>query len=270
MDDHHSRMYVDNVFHITGRWANRDPTRIVEVGDYGVIEHSSGTFQKEGNLYKDNLFDGPPEYTRSDPLDSYHRCSDTALVREVSVAGKGSSDAPAVGDAPFNAEFQFSDNKGGSALLMYKPILSAIPVKDVQILGTLPALKDKVIITETYLTPAYFMSLSTVASPVNVKVRLTEGGPNTEETTGRGSSGLKWEATGGSGFTQMGVTPNGEYGYVPLFRLMKRRVWSFKRDSPDPDYVKDIYWVDKPVPWRALDDDGIEFVDVVSSDEEDW
>ncbi|KAI0048051.1 hypothetical protein FA95DRAFT_1130762 [Auriscalpium vulgare] len=160
---------------------------------------------------------------------------------------------------------------------MDKPVLLAIPENDVNILVALPALQHKVIVTETYLTPAYFMCLSTVSNPVsvNVELQLTDEGLHTEEAASSGSS-LKWAVTT-EGFTQVGATPNGEYGYVPLFRLVRRPVSSQKRcredcgcnwHQPPADNYRN--WIDHAVPWRALDNEGTEFVDVVSDDEDDY
>ncbi|KAI0048054.1 hypothetical protein FA95DRAFT_1558442 [Auriscalpium vulgare] len=260
MGQQNSRMYVDHMYRTTGKWANWDPEDRVEVGDYGVVEHSSGFFQKQGNVYRERLVTEEPKITKSDALTSYHACSNSVDVKDVYLAGEGS--ALGAGEAAFKAKFRFSD-QGGAVLFMHKPILSSIPPEHLQILGQMPALEKKSIVTETYACPAYFMCLSSKKNPVDVELKLTAAVP--VAPGGTAGAGLKWEITVHSGLTQKATTPEGKYGYVPLFRLNKR---SFKRDSPEPEYMKDILWVDQPVPWRALDEDGVEFVDVVSDDED--
>ncbi|KAI0048052.1 hypothetical protein FA95DRAFT_1130827 [Auriscalpium vulgare] len=89
MNERYSRMYVDHVNKTTGRWANRDPARIVEVGDYGVIEHSSGIFEKEGNIFTEHLIEDTQQITLTCPWHINFMCSKSLAVREVSVAGKG-------------------------------------------------------------------------------------------------------------------------------------------------------------------------------------
>ncbi|CAE6480848.1 unnamed protein product, partial [Rhizoctonia solani] len=48
-----SRKYVDLIFKVSGKYGNWDPPRIVEVGDWGVIERETGSFIREGNIFED-------------------------------------------------------------------------------------------------------------------------------------------------------------------------------------------------------------------------
>ncbi|KAI0048070.1 hypothetical protein FA95DRAFT_1558463 [Auriscalpium vulgare] len=260
-----SRVYIDLMKTATSKWANWDPVRIINVGDYGEVDKDTGIFRMDGNIYAEGLVSGESQIIRSQPMDTYQVASKSVQMVELSASGEGNT--PGVADAAVKAKVSFPE-KGGVALYMHKPILSTMPSLHLGMLGTITKIKRKDVVTETYSCQAYFMCLTRHKCP-DFELQLKAVVPVTAGVSAGGSVGLKWETAVQATFCQKGASPTGEYDFVPLFNLKRKPRYSRKRDSPALEDDTEIEWIDKPVPWKALNDEGEEFVDVVSDSEEE-
>ncbi|KAI0060413.1 hypothetical protein BV25DRAFT_957857 [Artomyces pyxidatus] len=264
-----SRMYVDLIYGKTSKYANWDPAKRIQIGDYGIVDRETGAFEPEGNIYTDPAIKGElaeaDKVIDGDPIQTYYVSTGRATSRQGHLEPEVS--LPGVVEASIKGEWDFG-NERGAALIMSNPRISSLPAPLLQRLAALPVLKNKRIVTEMYTCPAFFMYLSGKKQD-HLKIELRALAPIAAAAgvTAGGGVGVGWRKEYRDGVVQDAFHPEGKYSYFPLFNLKKLREPSSRRESPEPESVANLLWVDAPVPWDILDEDGNEFVDVVSDSE---
>ncbi|KAF7974793.1 hypothetical protein HWV62_11285 [Athelia sp. TMB] len=152
---------IDLIFKETGKYANWELAREIQVGDYGTVDRGTGAFDKYGNIYEDNLI---PDFTDKDkikqgqPLNRWTVSTGSVREREFSVAPEcnvaGAGDVALTGTWEFNVE-------GGAVLVMHNPQLWMIPNnKLLDRLVNVQAVEGKYIVSEAYMCPAASLYLS--------------------------------------------------------------------------------------------------------------
>jgi len=253
-----SRKFIDLIQGITYKWTNWDPERTIEVGDYGMVNKSTGEFEREGNIYTSK---GIIDIDMTDPaLHPEEKEGDNKLiVKSWDVTIKETDVAPEAGalsavNAALKVNFEFEGRKRAAAMVMYKPRYISLP-KDERIIELFKSrpddLKGKYIVTEVICCPAYMMYMSTNrAEKFSVTLPATEPPASTGFTCSSETTyGLYRE---GSNMTAK---------YMPLYRLKKPRdkFWldlSQRGDEKIDDSIEKWYDVDPP--WDLLDDEGEE------------
>ncbi|ETW80127.1 hypothetical protein HETIRDRAFT_322200 [Heterobasidion irregulare TC 32-1] len=265
-----SRKYIDLIHRETAKYANWDPSKKIEVGDYGHINRKTGEFEVEGNVYKHSstaekaaLF--PPNIGY--PMLSY-------TVSSHVVARTGFEVTPQVGvqgiaDASIKGEWQFG-GKRGALLIMSHSRIESMPAELLEYITSSPLnekgslFKEKGLVTEIHTCPAYSLYMS---AGNNEKLRLafhvTTPIPSAPGATAGGKVGGEWWKEYDAGVYQDAAHPEGKHTFVPLFKLKKTPIRIRYRDSPPPGAMADDEWIDSPVPWHPLDEEGQEFKDDV-------
>lgn len=122
-----SREYVELIFQNSGLYPSFEPSRIVEVGDYGTIDKATGRFISEGNIFDNQASNGTRSLGGSlgiEVVDNtgpvFHRyASKGVTVREANPSvDLDMSALPGIG-AGAKAGFDISFNKGGAAMLLF-------------------------------------------------------------------------------------------------------------------------------------------------------
>jgi len=254
-----SRKFIELIHATSSKWANWDPPNPIKVGDYGTIDRETGQFQKDGNVYEDettaHLADNHKPLMGA-PEDILIISSAGVTHRELS-AGAG-FEAAGLADASIKGRWEFG-NRRGALLIISRPHSSYIPPKVVlKQLVNIPELKNKSLVTEVILCPAYNLYLST-ASKEAIDVALVARAPTPSGATVGGEIGANWLTQNMGGLCRYACDPNGSYSYTPLYMLKKiRKKGLLRRESPVPDPEDDDLWVDVQEPWDPLDDDGEE------------
>ncbi|KAG1851212.1 hypothetical protein C8R48DRAFT_676501 [Suillus tomentosus] len=196
-----SRKFIDLIQGITYKWTNWDPERTIEVGDYGMVNKSTGEFEREGNIYTSK---GIINIDMTDPaLHPEEKEGDNKLiVKSWDVTIKETDMAP--------------EAKQAAAMVVYKPRYISLPKDEciIELFKSRPDdLKGKYIITKVICCPAYVMYMSTNrAEKFSVTLPATEPPASTGFTCSSETTyGLYHE---GSNMTTK---------YMPLYRLKKPR-----------------------------------------------
>ncbi|KIJ60777.1 hypothetical protein HYDPIDRAFT_43111 [Hydnomerulius pinastri MD-312] len=267
-----SRKFVDLILSSASKWANWDPPRPINVGDYGSIDRATGEFVWEGNIYRSyiqELLDkslGPNKIDLKDPTlqpvvsegdeqliisSSGVQATEAKLGAEVSVQGQA--------NASLRFKFNFTD-KGGAALVLYKPQHSTLP-QDERFARVLKAvhevLRGKCFVTEVISCPAYLMVLSRKKGE-NFSASLSAANVNPVATVGA-DAGLTWSSDVVHGLYRSGS--NTKPIFKPLYKLMhpQRTFWNFIFGQRGGDSENEsIDWEDARRPWDELNDEGEE------------
>ncbi|KAG2151071.1 uncharacterized protein EDB93DRAFT_1249563 [Suillus bovinus] len=252
---HESRKFIDLIQNVSSKWANWDPPKPINVGDYGKIINETGEFDWEGNIYTSGILDIDmtdqalvPVETEGD--DKFIVKSWGVTTKEATPAGTATTDAENVA---LRIEFQFEGRKRAAALVMYKPKYISLPNNDrlIDLLKNRPdVLKGKYIVTEVMRCDAYMMYMST---------NKAESFSVTLNTTGPSASAFTWCAETTYGLYREGSNPT--TNYMPLYRLKKPRskFWWLVGQRGD-EIIDDSIpkWEDVDPPWDPLDDEGEE------------
>ncbi|KAG1852135.1 hypothetical protein DFJ58DRAFT_791687 [Suillus subalutaceus] len=261
-----SRKFIDLIQGATSKWANWDPPRPINVGDYGMINNETGEFEWEGNLYTTtndigiDMTDpalGPIEQEEGD--DKYIVKSWGVTTKELNVSAE--ADVPGGVNVALKVNFQFDGRKPAAALVMYKPRYISLP-KDERIILLLKSrpdvLKGKYVVTEVISCAAYMMYMSSQKAE-NFSVTLQATGPIAPAVNAGGAAGFTWSAETICGLYREGS--NSTAKYMPLYRLKKPRhkFWlplSQRGNEKIDDGIDK--WEDVDPPWDPLDDEGEE------------
>ncbi|KAG1775610.1 hypothetical protein EV702DRAFT_422190 [Suillus placidus] len=263
-----SRKFIDLIQGVTSKWANWDPPRPINVGDYGMIDNETGEFDWEGNFYNLKTTNkiyidmtdpalGPIEQEGGD---------DIFIVKSWGVTTKAvnaSTEAamPCAVNVALKVDFQFDGGKPAAALVMYKPRYISLP-KDERIIRLLKSrpdiLKGKYVVTEVISCAAYVMYMSDQKAE-RFSVTLKATGPIAPAVNAGGAAGFTWSAETVCGLYREGSVSTAKY--MPLYRLKNPRSkfwWPFgqRGDEPNDDAIDK--WEDVDPPWDPLDDNGEE------------
>ncbi|KAG1795982.1 uncharacterized protein HD556DRAFT_1234785 [Suillus plorans] len=269
-----SRKYIDLIQSITSKWANWDPPKPINVGDYGMINNATGEFEWEGNIYTSKTI---TDIDMTDPAlhpveeegdDKFIVKSWGVTTRETKVATEAA--VSGVVNVALKVDFEFEGRKRAAAMVMYQPRYISLP-KDERIIELLKCrpekLKGKYIVTEVICCAAYMMYMSTNrAEKFSVTLQVT--GPPSPAANVGGTAGFTWSSETTHGIYREGS--NTSIKYMPLYRLKKPRnkfwlPWSQRGDEKIDDSIEK--WDDVDTPWDPLDEEGEEdeFYDAVRS-----
>jgi hypothetical protein len=274
MPQYDSRKFIDLILSATSKWANWDPPKPINVGDYGTISRKTGEFKREGNIYSDHflsLLDKSMVKTWPDlkeaSLQPKVSKGDHQLI--ISSSGVHAAQAKVAANvdvqgqvrAGLHINFKFGD-KGGAILVLHRPEHSSFP-NDVNdcLTGLLKAahntVRDKYLVTEVISCPAYMLAMSNEKSE-NISASLSAAAVN-PIATGSVEAGLAWTSDTVNGLYRSGS----DAVFTPLYKLSRprRSFWSFlypgghRGDASDGDTLQ---WEDVRRPWDSLDAHGNE------------
>jgi hypothetical protein len=118
------RKYIDLIHEAAFRWANWDPPKVIQVGDFGTIDKKTGELKVEGNIFTHleikHIAQEYPAFEAPE-VDLYQIHSQQ--VKRLDVQADVRADTPA---AVFKSRWQFN-NKRGAILLMHRPRLFCVP-----------------------------------------------------------------------------------------------------------------------------------------------
>ncbi|EKM58694.1 uncharacterized protein PHACADRAFT_253181 [Phanerochaete carnosa HHB-10118-sp] len=248
-----SRKYVDLIMDASSKWANWDPPKTIQAGDFGTINRESGQFERIGNIY---TYPDTADIARKHPVNS--RPAEEVYVihshysKKVEGNAGASTGAPDVADANFSTEIKF-DKRRGAFLVMHNPCMSVVPDEFCRETLGIDLFNDRKIalITEAFTCDGFVLYLSSKKTE-SIRVSLkAEAGPHVE-----GEVNGIWLTEGGSGNFRRGYRKG---AYTPLYLLKSVQPPPPKRrESPDPNAVEGDRWNEMEVPWDFLDSDGDE------------
>ncbi|KAI9434885.1 hypothetical protein H4582DRAFT_2080554 [Lactarius indigo] len=257
------RKFIDLINEATFKWANWDPPKVIQIGDFGTIDKKSGELKVEGNIYthseiKHIAQDYPAFVAPETDLYQIH----SQQVRRLDIQADVGASATAADDqgVALKSRWQFN-TKRGAILLMHRPRLLCVPDGFFDEKFDLPILKRKVVVEQVYNCPGYYMYLSNKASEqISVSLRAN----SLPGVDGEQALTVGWSADGSSGVCQQGFREDAVY--TPLFCLksLGRRHW--RRDGITPMIEK---WEVTYIPWGILDEDGLTEPDSDNDDDDD-
>jgi hypothetical protein len=270
-----SRKFIDLIQRATSKWANWDPPKKIEVGDYGTIMNETGEFDWEGNIYSPHFqkqfqsskykFDIDLTDSALRPYEQEAR-DDHFVVKSWGVTTKqinASAEVavPGVTNVALKLQIEFDGNKPAAVLVMHKPRYSSLPNDEriIQLIKSMSAiLKEKYIVTEVISCAAYMMHLSDQQAE-KFSVTLKAVGPVTPATNTGGAASFTWSSEAVYGLSRQGSDPAEKY--MPLYRLKQPRpkFWDLP-SSHHGDEKNDAInrWEDVDPTWNPLDDEGEE------------
>ncbi|KAI9438426.1 hypothetical protein BJY52DRAFT_1129605, partial [Lactarius psammicola] len=211
------RKFIDLIKEASFKWANWDPLKVIQIGDFGTIDKKTGELRVEGNVFthpeiKHIAQDYPAYVAPETDLNQIH----SLQVRRLGIqADVGGSDSPADEGVIYKTRWQFN-SKRGAILLMHRPRLICVPDGFFYEKFDLPILKRKVVVKQVYNCPGFYMYLSNEASEqVSVTLR-TNAFPFTGASTEQGLT-VGWSADGSTGVSQHAFRQDAVY--TPLFHL---------------------------------------------------
>jgi len=245
-------LFIDLLYKWTRpQTVNIDPNMIIQVGDYGKLDSESGRFMIEGNILNlDEVKVQGVTVIQDEP--SYG--SQTYLVNaarhiepNVGVSGGIS------GVANADTSFSFKCTKNRSAILVVQ-WSRRIRFQNPGVLAEIDALKKmkKEVVMEVVQSTSCYLCLSRQEGQcINVSLSITTPLAAAPIATVGGSTGIiTSNDSGGCMEVTCRGTSTGEYRYTPLF--LRQKLSRLQRGGED----QDLDWVDLPLPWNPLDDDG--------------
>ncbi|KAG1783391.1 hypothetical protein EV702DRAFT_959471 [Suillus placidus] len=271
-----SRKFIDLIQGATSKWANWDPPKKIEVGDYGTIINETGEFDWEGNIYsphfKEQLKSSKNKFDidLADPAlrpNEQEAKDDHITVASWGVTAKKANASTKVAvpgsvNVALKVDLQFDGNKPAAAMVIHKPTYSSLPNDEriTMLLKSMPdILKGKYIVTEVISCAAYMMHLS-YQKAEKFSVTLQALGPVTPFINAGGSASFSWSSEAAHGLYRQGCDP--AVKYMPLYRLKKPRpkFWELpfghRGDEKSDDAID--RWEDVDPPWNPLDEEGEE------------
>lgn len=268
-----SRKYVDLIFKVSGKYGNWDPPRIVEVGDWGVIERGTGSFIREGNIFEDTeckvlLSDIPDaQLVKTGNPEDVIRITANA---EMELDGSLFSGIEATGEVGVRVHgaWKFTPRNRAAILTITDGYTHYLEIGTVFTkLQSVRKLQGKAIVTEALRCPAYAMLLTNKGVGGKASLTLHTGLAEAGAALAGGGM-LGWKHSSESGFwrTAVGyrkVLEDKDAVFTPLFKLKKvSRSWRTRyRGPPTPRTISE-----EPVsedylpPWQELDEDGEEIL----------
>jgi hypothetical protein len=259
------RKFVDLVNEATFKWANWDPPKVIQIGDFGTIDKKTGELKVEGNIYTHlqvkHIAQEYPAFEAAE-TDLYQIHSQQVKRLDIQ-ASAGSTTADDQG-VSLRSRWQFN-SKRGAILLMHRPRLICVPDGFFDEKFDLPLLKRKVVVEQVYNCPGFYMYLSNKSSEqVSVSLRSNTLMPVVPGASTDSGLSIGWSANGSTGVCQQAYRADAVY--TPLFRLksLGRRHW--RRDGITPMIEK---WEVTYAPWGILDEDGLTEPDSDEGDDDD-
>jgi hypothetical protein len=255
-----------------GSYANWNPPQSIEVGDYGIVDKETTSFEKEGNIF-DPGFCPELDIARNYPVKlSKPNDMEIFMSRGVKRVGFDSAIAakyPLLVDSKVKVCCDFSKGRGAS-LVLYMPKQSYIDrVGDLMPkLQHNETLAEKALVTSVFSCPMYSLLLKD-EKDTSGEVAI---GLSLFDTPDLGAhSRAQWHHYNVSGVVKTGGE-SANSTFYPLYSLRtpKTRSWMDtvlgRRRGRDPE-GEDTFYNYQP-PWGPLDDQGDECFDG-SDDEED-
>ncbi|KAF9230413.1 hypothetical protein BU15DRAFT_83660 [Melanogaster broomeanus] len=291
MTNYDSRQYVDRILAKSSQWANWDPTKTINVGDFGTISKETGEFLREGSIYSEDfqkLISGATkDVDEGDPHSVFLQhvlreweekidLKDAIVKPEVSAgdpyqiisSSNGHPKDPGVApdvdvqnqaNAGLQVNFGFGD-KGGVVLALYQTQKSSFSIADERLASVLKlghkAVKERYFVTEVVSCPAYLLAFSREKQEsfsASLSATVTSGVP--EDTVGK-EAGLAWSHD--------------------ILNGPRRGFWSFLKYPGQRGFslTEPLEWENVRAPWDWLDLEGKElerYDPTMYSDEEpDW
>ncbi|KAH8989627.1 hypothetical protein EDB86DRAFT_2807796 [Lactarius hatsudake] len=245
------RKYIDLIKEASSKWANWDPPKRIQAGDFGTVNKKTGEFLVEGSIYTHQEISPiarqypPLETPETDQyqIHSYH-------VQSTDVGADVGATAHAAQDLVFRSRWKFNA-KRGAILLMFRPRLICVPDAFLNEALKIPTLKGKALADRVYECPCFYMYLSNkTRENVTISLRATvpSGVPGVTFTP---AVNVGWLADGCTGVRQQAYRPGAIY--TPLFCLKSIRTPLLRRDDSTPGTET---WEETDVPWNDLDEDG--------------
>jgi hypothetical protein len=245
------RKFLDLINEATFKWANWDPPKVLQIGDFGTIDRKTGELKVEGNIYTHpEVKHIAQEYPAFEAAETDLYQIHSQQVKRLDVKGDAGSAAEDQG-VSLRSRWQFN-TKRGAILLMHKPRLVCVPDGFFDEKFDLPLLKRKVVVEQVYNCPGFYMYLSNKSSEqVSVSLRSNTLQPVAPGASIESGLSVGWSANGSTGVCQQAYRADAVY--TPLFRLksLGRRHW--RRDGITPMVEK---WEVTYIPWGILDEDG--------------
>ncbi|KZP07261.1 hypothetical protein FIBSPDRAFT_763194 [Athelia psychrophila] len=155
------RKFIDLMFNETGKYANWELAKQIQVGDYGEVDRETGRFEKYGNIYDDGLILDKTD--KDDPIQGNSLINwniSTEAARQHHFSGTPECNAAGMVGVALAGTWAFS-GKRGAVLLMHSPQLWMIPNN--KLLNRLvdgKGLEGNYIVSEVYACPAVSLYLS--------------------------------------------------------------------------------------------------------------
>ncbi|KAJ7842648.1 hypothetical protein B0H14DRAFT_1026643 [Mycena olivaceomarginata] len=217
---HASRKYIDLILTASSKWASWDPPHPIKVGDYGTVDHETGRFNKDGNVYDDAAIatlaaDHPP--ITAAPDTHMVITAKAAVKREF---GLGTDvGVPGLAEASLKGHWTFKAGQTGALLAMAEPRSTLLPSDVLRTrLADVPALRGKSLVTETVACHAYTLYLSS-SSEDSISLALLATVPAAAPGAAGGEASGRWWKQTGSGLFRDGWEQPGTECYTPLFVL---------------------------------------------------
>ncbi|KIK41205.1 hypothetical protein CY34DRAFT_806384 [Suillus luteus UH-Slu-Lm8-n1] len=268
-----SRKFIDLIHQASSMWANWDSPSQIRVGDYGMIDNTTGELVVQGNIYDDTfqtfLNNQGLKIDLSEPScqPQQGEIDDSMIITSSGVKQIGLSMSSEVSSlnlasASLKVKCQFPEGKRGAVLAMYKPKRQYIPQGKVltHVYKARP-LHDKHLVTSTFTCSGYCMYLSN-KSGKRIAMALIRSPPIPAAAglIADGAVSMDWWTDAQAAFLRKAVDKSGVYCYTPLYTLKHRQNSWIPRlfRGEEEEETEDDLWPDCAPPWQPLDDDGNE------------
>ncbi|KAH9035741.1 hypothetical protein EDB85DRAFT_840328 [Lactarius pseudohatsudake] len=222
------RKFIDLINQATFKWANWDPQRVIQIGDFGTVDKKTGEFKVEGNIFTHPEIEHiaqsyPPFEAPETDLYQIH----SGQVRRLDIQADPGTSGGATEDQGLvhKSRWQFNA-KRGAILLMHRPRLTCVPDGFLVEGLDLPILKRKVVAEQVYNCPGFYMYLSNKASEqVTVSLHTKTSTPPVIGASSNQALTVGWSADGATGVCLQAYRADATY--TPLFRFksLGRRNW---------------------------------------------
>ncbi|KAI0304507.1 hypothetical protein B0F90DRAFT_1625955 [Multifurca ochricompacta] len=254
--EHAQRKYIDLIKEASSKWANWDPTKPIQAGDFGTVNKKTGELMIEGNIYKHNdiatIANQHPLYEAPE-VDQYQIHS--YEVRGLDARADLSANIAGFQGVAFRSQWKFN-KKRGAILWLHKPRLICVPDTFFPNSLQIPLLKGKSVVYQIFICPGFYMYLSNKSSEqvtVSLRANIPPAIPGVSINP---ALSLGWSAEGCSGVRQHAY--RSDPVYTPLFCLKSIQRPLLRRDESGTgrDSVRYLRWEETDVPWDDLDEDG--------------
>ncbi|KAF4588919.1 hypothetical protein EYR40_010474 [Pleurotus pulmonarius] len=258
-----SRLYIDKIFARSSRYANWEPARQIELGDYGMIDRTTGEFHKEGNIF---VLESTKEFAKTelsittgatDHIQEYVSIDTSKANFKLD----NEAEVPFLATAALKTRYKFSKRRG-AVLVMHCPQPSTLEGD----LAKLPSeeIRGKHLVTQVIKCPHYFMFLSQKEAG-HVSLVLQVDAPVPAGMQAGSSVGGVWHRSGIQG-SYKASQPGQEY--TPLFQTKVLKKLTRLRGARPPSTAEEG-WVPSAPPWEMLDSNGKEWNGDNNDDDDD-
>ncbi|KAL0959554.1 hypothetical protein HGRIS_011268 [Hohenbuehelia grisea] len=263
-----SRLYIDKMYDMSSRFANWDPGRQIQVGDFGKVNKKTGEFRVKGNIFTHQT---TKDYAAAElsvepgaPSDTHEFVSLEAY--KVAFDSGPTSDIPGLATAALKHRIQFTGRRG-AVLVLRNP-------RPITLKGDIDGLprealrgKGLTLVVEVTQSPDYFMFLSHKSSG-QLRLTLQASVPVAGVSAG-GEIGAGWYHDGVAGVYKSGSQADHAKIFTPLYHLLKLDesdgpIRGFEDLGPSAVAGEEC-WMPATPPWKSLDSDG-EFDEEESDD----